>query len=132
MRRPVAIVASLLVLLAMTACIPCECKEATLVGVPGVTLKIAFDSSINPFSKDTFTVTVIQAGESRTIHGTYEKSGDTIRFDVNGAVPFLSIKSGEINALACDKPRDGQFTVTPPAPPGGTAVPLTFQCTKKA
>ena len=64
------------------------------------------------------------------INGTFKKSDDTIRFDADGNLPFLTVKSGEINALACDTPMKGQFTVTPPAPPGGVAVPLTFQCTK--
>ena len=135
--RSAAALACLLLTLASAACIPCDCKEATLINPAGFKLKIAFDSSILPWVKDEFTITMIlPTGEVRTIHGTYKESGDTIEFESDGKAPFLSVKSGEINRLDCDKPMKGQFTVTPPAPappPGGLAVPaipLTFQCTK--
>ena len=117
------------VTLVLVGCKPCGCSEATLISEE-ITLKITFDSSIFFFVDDKFTITVIQAGSVRTIKGTYEETKNTIKFDVDGAVPFLSVKSGEINALKCDDAR-GQFTVTPPAPAGGVSIPLTFQCTKK-
>ena len=41
-----------------------------------------------------------------------------------------AVKSGDVNALDCDKPMKGQFTVTPLVAPGVPGVPLTFQCTK--
>jgi hypothetical protein len=112
-------------------CDPCDCKEATLVNPAGITLKITFDDSILPWVKDKFTVTIIKQGEVSTIQGTFDKSGDTIRFDADGALPFLSVKSGDVNALDCDKPMKGQFTVTPLVAPGVPGVPLTFQCTKE-
>jgi hypothetical protein len=116
----------LAVALICTGCKPCECSEATLVGVEGVTLKITFDSSILPWVKDKFTITVIKAGTPSTLQGTYKETNDTIRFDVDKNDSFLSIKSGEINDLKCNTPRQGEFTITPP----GGGVPVTFHCTK--
>lgn len=113
--------------LVYSGCKPCDCSEATLVGVEGVTLKITFDSSILPWVKDKFKITMIKAGATSTLEGTYKKSDDTIRFHVDRNESFLSVKSGEINDLKCDTPRKGEFTVTPP----GGGVPLTFHCTKE-
>jgi hypothetical protein len=117
--------------LACSGCKPCGCSEATLVGgIEGASLKISFETSILPWVKDKFTITIIKEGSVRNLHGTYKETDKTIRFDVDGNESFLSVKSGEINSLECDIPRDGEFTVTPPAG-AGVAVPLVFHCTKK-
>lgn len=129
MRRLAALSGILLLTFIQAACLPCDCKEATLINPAGMTLKMTFESPW--FADDKFTITQIVNGEMRQIHGTYKESDDKITFNADGNVPFLSVKSGEVNALKCDSPRDGQFTVTPPAPTGGVALPLIFQCTKK-
>lgn len=130
MLRAILIPSACLALLFGAGCKPCGCEEASLVGE--ITLKVTFDDSILFFVDDKFTVTFIDAGTTRTVKGTYEETNDTIRFDAEGAVPFLSLKSGVINKLECKKPGPDQFIVTPPAPPGGgLPLPLTFVCTKK-
>ena len=131
MLRSILIPSACLALLFGAGCKPCGCEEASFIGE--VTLKIKFDDSILPFVDDKFTVTTNKPdGTTETVNGTYEETSDTIRFDADGAVPFLSLKSGEINKLECKKPRGDQFTVTPPAPPGGgLPLPLTFVCTKR-
>jgi hypothetical protein len=131
MLRSIFIPSACLALLFGAGCKPCGCEEASLVGSEMPT-KITFDDSILPFVDDKFTVTVNKAdGTTDTLNGIYKETNDTIRFDADGAVPFLSFKSGEINKLECKKPSADQFTVTPPAPPGGgLPLPLTFVCTK--
>ena len=112
-------------------CKPCDCAEATLVGVEEITLKITFDTSILPWVKDKFKITLLQGGAVTNLSGTYEETKTTIRFDVENNRDFLSVKSGQINNLKCREPHPDEFTVTPPAPAGGgPAVPLTFHCTK--
>ncbi len=121
----------LAVLFAFVRCVPCDCLEATLIDprIPGTSLKITFDESL--FGKDKFTITYISGGSVTLVHGTFENTDDEkIRFDLREEAPFLSLRSGEVNGLSCDEAR-GQFTITPPVPPGTPPLTLTFQCTKK-
>src|SRR5712692_10440958 len=94
MRGSFLCVLALAMSFALTTCVPCDCLEATLIGgVEGTSIKITFESPL--FAKDKFTVTWVQQGGGvRVLHGTYENDGDkTIRFDVDGATDFLSVKS---------------------------------------
>ncbi len=122
----------LLVVFAFTGCLPCDCEEATLLSpkLPdGAVLKISFDDSVLPWSDDTFRVTIIRGTAVTEAEGTYDEDGDSVRFDLKRGEPFLSIESGEINGLSCNKNR-GEFTVTPPTAPGVPPLTLTFKCTK--
>ena len=142
MRFSIGVFLMCVVILVASRCAPCDCLQATFVGFPGanplapvpppagLSISIVFDESIWPWVKDKFKITVIQKGGETTVSGTFTKSGDTIRFDADRAIPFLLVKSGEVNSLKCDDPQKGQFTVTPPTLPAGIPTPMIFQCTK--
>ena len=115
----------------LVSCLPCDCKEATLIGgVEGTSIKVSFESPT--FGDDRFTVTIVKPGAAvEKITGTYENEDDkTIKFKIDGGRDFLSIKSGAVNGLSCDK-EHGQFTISTPTAGGGPALDLKFQCTKK-
>ena len=133
MLRPILIPSACLALLFVAGCKPCGCAKASLALIgekePDFSLSIEFDDSFLPFVDDKFKITVIKKDKTvQTLSGTYKETSDTIRFKTEGNLDFLSLKSGEINKLECNKPREGQFTVTAPAQPPLT---LTFACTER-
>lgn len=134
MLRSILIPSACLALLFGAGCKPCDCDSVSLALANGkvqeFSFSIDFDESL--FGDDKFTITTGPKGSKepkKTVSGTYEATGNTIRFRTQGEIPFLSLISGEINKLECNKPRVGQFTITAPRRP---PLVVTFVCSKRS